>query len=111
MRYLKVSAGRNGLNYVPIFNMIQYSSNLSILYLLALLALNLLRIQSDHDCCWTRKLIHVSEKCPSVESVPSDSIFSPCTDSGPDCVGCSAVIREEEPPAEGCVFVNTLVSL
>lgn len=36
-----------------------------------------------------------------------DSIYSCRPDSGPDCFGCSSVIRDEKPPAEGCVTVDT----
>lgn len=44
-------------------------------------------------------------------NVQSASIYSPRTVSGPDCFGCSSVIRDEKPPAEGCVIVNTFMSL
>lgn len=39
------------------------------------------------------------------------SIYSGWTDCAADCFGCSSVIRDEKPPAEGCVIVNAFVSL
>lgn len=39
------------------------------------------------------------------------SIYSGWTESAADCFGCSSVIRDEKPPAEGCVIVNASVSL
>lgn len=49
-------------------------------------------------------------KMCSLEARPG-SIYSPCSDSGPDCFGCSSVIREEKGSAHRRVAVNTSGSL